>query len=208
MKKIIIILLLLVGCSNQPIYTSTVLVSEESHLLLFDDKELVSLSPSTEYKAGDLLDITYEGTMLESYPAQMNGVTNIKSKGKKETLVNFILHYLETQDNIKNTIQNLGQCKVYALDIKGLSDPQINALSYVLELQGKEIKLTTLEELENDNKIVETVYEEGLLFQIYIDEPNFEINVFKAGDAAYWTKGTFELIDGVYEYTVTDEAIS
>lgn len=203
-----IMLFLLVGCSNQTTYTSTVLISEESHLLLFDDKELVSLSPSLEVNAGDLVKINYDGSMLESYPAQLNDVTKVQSNGKKETIVNFILHYLESQDNIKNTINNLGQCKVYALDIKGLTDPQINALSFVLGLKEKEIKLTSLEALENDNKIINSVYEEGLLFQIYIDEPNFEINVYKAGDAAYWTKGTIELVDGVYEYTVTDEAIS
>ena len=161
MKKLLLILILLVGCSfKQATYTSTVLVSNENQLLLFDDNELVSLPANLDFEAGDQIVITYDGAMMETYPAQPVDVTKLENKGKNETILNFILRYLETHPTISQEIEVLGIDPIYALDIKGLTQPQINALSYVLGFE-KEIILATYEELSDQGEIIDMVFNEG-----------------------------------------------
>ncbi|HHX52002.1 MAG TPA: hypothetical protein GX703_00625 [Erysipelothrix sp.] len=208
MKKLLLILILLVGCSfKQATYTSTVLVSNENQLLLFDDNELVSLPANLDFEAGDQIVITYDGAMMETYPAQPVDVTKLENKGKNETILNFILRYLETHPTISQEIEVLGIDPIYALDIKGLTQPQINALSYVLGFE-KEIILATYEELSDQGEIIDMVFNDGLLFQIYIDDLNFEINIYKSGLAAIWTKGFLDYSDGIYQETITFKSIS
>lgn len=87
MKKILILILLLIltGCSKEETYFFTATVQEindNGYIVIVDESDrdvvtmdLISITSDKSFKVGDRLIIEFDGMVMESYPGQINMIS-------------------------------------------------------------------------------------------------------------------------------------
>lgn len=131
-----------------------------------------------------ILEISYDGTILESYPARLSNVTKVVMKEQRESIISFyqkLIHQIYEEDEGLN-----GDISEIALDltkVENLSDVQKKALAYVIASDYSiETRLTTREELEEEGAIINYFYEDGILIELStsaMKEYKFEFKISK-----------------------------
>jgi len=185
--------------------------------------DLYILSTEHDYdkekiKPGAIIEIEYDGTILESYPAQFGNVKNIKFIEMKDDMVGF---YEKVFDKLWETDKGLNSdIEILAFDLSkttNLSDSEKSALIYVL---GNKYRLETVsgtfEKLRNDGYIDKEmlVFKNGILFSFEVtkqSENSFMFNAekWRSGDGAYFLKDcTAKKTNDVWDYEIGSEAIS
>lgn len=199
--------------TEQHQFNATILEIYDNHLLVepcagmdelkSSDKIEVSIQnidKSIEWKVGDLAIITYDGIILETYPARLNQVYNVE-KGAPQSTEN------ETQPggtpvdelfDITVSYANWGELtEIYA---KALNTEKM-AMSSVIHLPiYKFDTLAELEQFKNDVKDVLSI-EQG-----YDEVPSFNESTAKY-DESFFTENTLMLVyveatSGSYRYGV------
>lgn len=199
-------------------YIEAVVVNDdETNFLLYDEKSvgLFTMSKPTTYKVkvGDVLRIMFDSVM-ESYPAQVVAISDSKVIQAPNQIVysRAIIEYIREQDTaLSQDIQEV------TLNVKGLSEKEIESLRYLLEIDFKvPVYLGDYESLVKEGKILEdkgNYYEKGVLINLDIREKDdyqheFDADFFRSGLGAIGFKGTINRgIDGV-EIKVDNQWIS
>jgi hypothetical protein len=169
-------------------------------------------------KAGQTVEISYSGGVMESYPMQLGGNISVKITAEGDDLIGLYLSALNqlwmTDEGLNSDIQ------VLAFDLtktSNLTESQKSALIYIESgLRGLEGIAGTYDELCEQGYIDKDAlyFETGLLITLEVtaqDEAGFTFNASKwrSGRGAYFfTDCRAEKTDSVWGYTVGSEAIS
>lgn len=150
-----------------------------------DGKEIGIESLST----GKEVEIGYDGTIMETYPAQLGKPDYIKIKtstqGSPVVMYYDVIKQLYEEDPGLNT-----DITTIALDLENaqsMSEMDKNALIYLLTCEYPlEVRLATIKQLEEEGKIKDLYYEEGIVIQmkdqgIDKDSIDFSINKWRSG---------------------------
>ncbi|NLK86783.1 MAG: hypothetical protein GX279_04735 [Clostridiaceae bacterium] len=181
------------------------------------DKNSVS-ADIDELKTGMIVDIHYDGAVMESFPMQLGGIGSIHIREEGDDIAGLYMQVIKdlykVDPGLNSDIQRL------AFDLNGapnLTETEKTALVY---LAGNEFGLETLrgtfEELREQGYIDKDLlaFETGLLYTIEVksqeeDSFVFDARKWRGGDGAYYflnctaKKGK----DG-WTYTIGGEAIS
>lgn len=203
------------------IYDKSMLISNAGNKI--NSSDLYILSTALDYdkekiQPGAIIEIEYDGTILESYPAQFGNIKSIKFIEKKDDMVGF---YEKVFDKLWETDKGLNEnIEILAFDLSkttNLSDSEKSALIYVL---GNKHSLQTVsgtfEQLRNDGYIDKELLEfkNGILFSFEVtkqSENSFMFNAekWRSGDGAYFLKDCkAKKTNDVWDYKIGSEAIS
>lgn len=201
------------------LYESTALIAEinkENSLYMVGLN--IPIYNADMIKTGDIVDIGYNGSVMETYPAQLGEPKFINVVDSKKSLVSF---YEKVFLDLWNTDKGLNSdINVIAVDlskVENLKEYEKNALLYVLwNNLGYETIDKTYEELCSEGYIdTENLYfENGILFSVEtsdVTESSFKFNASKwrSGLGAYFFNDCqAEINDGKLSYTIGSEAIS
>ena len=222
------------GESTQPASVTTIcrVVSNDGSLLLAGmdgDTNIYTLTPedATNLAAGTLVGVTYDGTVLETWPARFSGVTavDIRSDGFDDLCA----LYLQVLEDLWEVDPGLNGGLTYIgvdLSETSLSDSERAAVAWAFAGEhGAELVTGTWEELADQGYIDrENLYwEDGILFSItektepvyFMPEGTaavtFDAEKWRSGLGAYFfCDCTSARDDGGHwdGYTVGSEAIS
>lgn len=203
------------------IYDKTMLISNADNEINSGDLYLLSTDydyDKEKIKAGAIIEIEYDGTILESYPSQFSNVKGIKFVEKKDDMVGF---YEKVFDKLWETDKGLNSnIEILAFDLSkttNLSESEKSALIYVL---GNKYKLQTVsgtfEQLRKDGYIDKDLLEfkNGILFSFEVikqSENSFMFNAekWRSGIGAYFfNECKAKKINGIWDYKIGSEAIS
>lgn len=156
-----------------------VIEAENGHLLVINHGEdarasqLYTLTDAQELKAGDLIDIYYNGLVMETYPGMLGEVYGIKKTGEEE---DFVALYLDIFQELYEIDEGLNDgIEEIAFDLEkasNLTELEKEALLYKIWcLYQKETFLSTYEELKEEGRLDEEgfYYEKGLLVTIAVE---------------------------------------
>lgn len=167
---------------------------------------------------GMLVDILYDGVVMESYPMQIGNMKSIRVREESDDLAGFYMTVIndlyETDPGLNDGIERM------AFDFSGISnmtEAEKTALVYRLgnfyeieAIQGTHDEL--VEQGYIDNKSLS--FETGILFIIELsnvepDRFNFNIRKWRSGDGAYYFQDcTAEKSNGSWKYTIGSHMIS
>ncbi len=169
-------------------------------------------------KAGMTMEIAYNGMVLETYPAKLGQIYQVRILEEENDMVGF---YLRVLKDLYDTDAGLNtDISVLAFDltqVNNLSSAEKSALVYLAGQQfGKETVTGTFEELCSEGYIDEDalIFPDGLFFQlkdnrIENDAFQFDAEKWRSGLGAYFfTDCTAEKKNGMWDYTVGAEMIS
>lgn len=186
------------------------------------DTEVIGVSgeklKSDALKEGVLVDIFYDGTVMESYPMQIGNMKSIRVREEGDDLAGF---YMSVINDLYETDPGLnGGIERIAFDFSGVSnmtETEKTALVYRLgsfyeieAIQGTYDELAEQGYIDGKNLSFET----GILFTIELsnvesDRFNFNIRKWRGGDGAYYFQNcTAEKTNGSWKYTVGSHMIS
>lgn len=171
-----------------------------------------------DVKAGYTVDISYNGTVLESWPAQFSGVSGLSITGEGDDLVGLYVQVLgdlwEKDSGLnagaKAIFLNLASCE-------NLTEAEQTAVRYVLWCDTGVETLPMLSEdelksqgyMDEKGNMIDCI---GMSFIVAeCDEDSIAFSAMKGRGplAAYQFSGcTAELKDGVWSYTIGSEMIS
>ena len=165
------------GEATQPAAVTTVcrVISNDGSLLLADmdgDPNIYTLTPEddTNLAAGALVEVTYDGTVLESWPAQFSGVTAVNAaRGGFDDRCALYLQVLEDLWEVDSGLN--GDVTYIGVDLSStsLSDSERAAVAWAFAgKHGGELVTGTWDELAEQGYIDrENLYwEDGILFSI------------------------------------------
>lgn len=185
--------------SDHQFIEAVVVNDDESNFLLYDEKSvgLFTMPKPTTYnvKVGDVLRVMFDSVM-ESFPAQVVAISDSKVLQAPNQIIysRAIIEYVREQDTaLSHDIQEV------TLNVKGLSEKEIEVLRYLLEIDFKvPVYLGDYESLVKDGKILEenrNYYEKGVLINLDITKKDdylseFDADFFRSGLGAIGFKGT------------------
>ena len=219
------------GESTQPAAVTAVcrVVANDGSLLLAGmdgDPNIYTLTPEddTNLAVGTLVEVTYDGTVLESWPAQFSGVTAVKAaRGGFDDRCALYLQVLEDLWEVDSGLN--GDLTYIGVDLSrtSLSDSERAAVAWAFAgKHGGELVTGTWEELADQGYIDrENLYwEDGILFSITEQEMEgvysltpvtFDAQKWRSGLGAYFFCDctSVQSAGGHWNgYTVGSEAIS
>ena len=222
------------GESSQPASVTAVcrVVSNDGSLLLAGmdgDSNIYILPPEDEANlaAGALVQVTYDGTVLETWPAQLGGVTAVKTA--EDGFDDRCALYLQVLEDLWEVDSGLnGELTYIGVDLSetSLSESERSAVAWAFAgRHGGELVTGTWEELADQGYIDrESLYwEDGILFTITEkEEPvyfmpegmaavTFDAEKWRSGLGAYFFCDctSVQSADGHWDgYSVGSEAIS
>ena len=169
-------------------------------------------------KAGMTAEIAYNGMILETYPAMLSQIYQIRILEAENDIAGF---YLQVLQDLYDTDAGLNSdISVLAFDltqVNNLRSAEKSALVYMAGQHfGKETVTGTFEELCSEGYIDKDAlfFPNGLFFQlkdskIENDAFQFDAEKWRGGLGAYFfTDCKAEKINGVWEYTIGAEMIS
>lgn len=186
------------------------------------DTEVVGVSggklKSDALKEGMLVDILYDGIVMDSYPMQIGNMKSIRVREEGNDLAGFYMTVIndlyETDPGLNDGIERM------AFDFSGISnltETEKSALVYRLgnfyeieAIRGTHDELVEQGYIDNENLSFKT----GILFIIELsnvesDRFNFNIRKWRSGDGAYYFQNcTAEKTNGRWKYTVGSHMIS
>lgn len=169
-------------------------------------------------KAGQKVEIGYDGGIMESYPMQIGSVKYIKIVEEGNDLIGL---YLDIFSALWEKDPGLNSdSEIIAIDlttVTNLAESEKQALSYLFSgMTGVQTMTSTYDELveqgliDKDNLYFET----GILFKLTLDEVSenrftFEASKWKSGLGAYFFMDCeAKKTNGEWTYTIGSEAIS
>lgn len=172
-----------------------------------------------QLKAGMLIELTFSGEIMESYPMQFSLPQELKVMQENDDLVGF---YFRLIKDIYHTDPGLnGDISILAFDlnaVENLSEAEKHALLYLAQTEfGHETLLSTYEELA-DNGLIDTenlYFETGILItfsnmSFTENSFNFSLEKWRSGLGAYIFADctATKSHDGSWTYTIGSELIS
>lgn len=171
-----------------------------------------------ELKTGMLVDIYYDGTVMESFPMQLGGIKHIQIREEGDDIAGLYMQVIKDLYKVDPGLNSDIERLAFNLnDVTNLTETEKTAF---VHMAGNEFGLETLrgtfEELREQGYIAKDllVFETGLLISIKVrteekDSFVFDATKWRGGDGAYYfldctaKKGK----DG-WSYTIGGEAIS
>ena len=216
------------------IFSGKVMAAEEGHLTLsgkegqtpylislsIGDLELTGLDgaplSSDQVKPGMLVEISYDGTVLEGFPSLLGHPTALQVTGQEDDMVGLYLKVLEElwqRDEGLNS--GISQLAFDLTKVHNLSQEEKSAFIWLAgNRYGLESYPSTFEELKEQGAIVDLYWEDGLLVA-FEDQPvengrfSFQAEKWRSGLGAYFfSQCTAQKSGGAWSYTVEAEAIS
>lgn len=203
------------------IYGKTMLISDAGNEVSSGDLYMLSTEfnyDKEKIQPGAIIEIEYDGSILESYPAQFSNIKNIRFVEKKDDMVGF---YEKVFDKLWETDKGLNMdIEIIAFDLSkttNLSKSEKSALIYVLgNKYGKQAVSGTFEQLRNDGYIDKDLLEfkNGILFSFEVtkqSENSFMFNAekWRSGTGAYFFNDCkAKKVNDVWDYKIGSEAIS
>jgi len=186
------------------------------------DTEVIGVSgeklKSDALKEGMLVDILYDGVIMESYPMQIGNIKSIRVKEEGDDLAGF---YMTVINDLYETDPGLNDgIECMAFDLSGVSnitETEKTALVYRLgSFYEKEAIQGTYDELSEQGYInkEKLSFETGILFVIELsnvehDGFTFDIRKWRSGDGAYYFNDcTAKKTNGSWKYTIGSHMIS
>lgn len=173
---------------------------------------------SDKIKAGSIIKIGYDGTIMESYPAKFGGVQYVKLIEQKDDFVGL---YEKVFDKLWETDKGLNtSIDILAFDLSqttNLTDAEKNGLIFVL---GNKYSLETVsgtfEQLSEEGYIdkEKLYFENGILFSFEVtkeskDSFKFNARKWRSGRGAYFFQDcTAEKTKDGWDFKIGSEAIS
>ena len=219
------------GETTQPAAVTTVcrVISNDGSLLLAGidgDPNIYTLTPEddTNLAAGALVEVTYDGTVLESWPAQFSGVTAVNTaRGGFDDRCALYLQVLEDLWEVDSGLN--GDVTYIGVDLSqtSLSDSERAAVAWAFAgKHGGELVTGTCDELADQGYIDrENLYwEDGILFSITEKEMEgvysltpvtFDAQKWRSGLGAYFFCDctSVQTAGGHWDgYSIGSEAIS
>ena len=222
------------GESAQPVSVTAVcrVVSNDGSLLLAGtggdpNIYILTLEDAANPAAGTLVEVTYDGTILETWPAQLGGVTAVKTA--EDGFDDRCALYLQVLEDLWEVDSGLnGELTYIGVDLSetSLSESERSAVAWAFAgRHGGELVTGTWEELADQGYIDrENLYwEDGILFTITEkEEPvyfmpegmaavTFDAEKWRSGLGAYFFCDctSVQSADGHWDgYSVGSEAIS
>ena len=222
------------GESAQPVSVTAVcrVVSNDGSLLLAGTDGdpniyILTLEDAANPAAGTLVEVTYDGTILETWPAQLGGVTAVKTA--EDGFDDRCALYLQVLEDLWEVDSGLnGELTYIGVDLSetSLSESERSAVAWAFAgRHGGELVTGTWEELADQGYIDrENLYwEDGILFTITEkEEPvyfmpegmaavTFDAEKWRSGLGAYFFCDctSVQSADGHWDgYSVGSEAIS
>lgn len=169
-------------------------------------------------KTGMLVDINYDGAVMESFPAQLGGIKSIQIREEGEDLAGLYMKVIKDLYEVDPGLN--GDIERIAFDfnkVTNLAETEKTALVY---MAGNEFGLETLqgtfEELREQGYIAkdQLYFKTGLLYSIEVkseekDSFMFDARKWRSGDGAYYFLDcTAKKEKSGWAYTVGGEAIS
>ena len=223
MKKyigLLIVALLLMAC--QTVTQTPATVKMEVHVLKANHQELlvyhqgqglIRLNSKLEYVPGDVLEIEFSGEILDSYPAQIGEVINIKKGTKDEHEI--LLYYKLIDDFIHQDFalaSNIEEVSINIPDLEIGKDALYFLLRDLLEVENV-FEVASFEALIATGKL-ETEYggyeyRNGVYLEIKKNsDQQFKAYMFRSGLGAIWFRYEVQKVQGVYQLNGIMEAIS
>ena len=186
------------------------------------DTEVIGVSggklKSDSLKEGMLVDILYDGVVMESYPMQVANIKSIRVREEGDDLAGFYMSVIndlyKTDPGLNDGIERI------AFDFSGVSnltETEKMALVYRLgsfyemeAIRGTHDELSEQGYIDNEKLSFET----GILFimelsNVKSDRFNFNIRKWRGGDGAYYFQDcTAKKTNGSWKYTVGSHMIS
>ena len=220
--------------SSAAIFAGKVMAAEEDGLTLSgkigqtsylislatEDLKLTGLDggslSSDQIKPGMLVEVSYDGNVLEVFPSLLSHPTALQVTGQEDDMVGLYLNVLEElwrrDEGLNSGISQL------AFDLTKASNLSQEEKSAFIWLAGNRYGLesypSTFAELEEQGAIVDLYWEEGLLIT-FEDQPvendrfSFQAEKWRSGLGAYFfSQCTAQKSAGTWDYTVEEEAIS
>lgn len=203
------------------IYDKSILIADAGNEVKSGDLYMISAElnyDKEKIQPGAIIEIEYDGAILESYPAQFSNIKSIRFIEKQDDMVGF---YEKVFDKLWETDNGLNtNIEVLALDLSkttNLSDSEKSALIYIL---GNKYNIATVsgtfEELRDAGYIDKDLLEfkNGILFSFEVTkqkENSFMFNAekWRSGDGAYFFKDCkAKKVNGIWDYEIGSEAIS
>lgn len=179
----------------------------------------------SELRDGMTVTVQYSGAILETFPAQFDGVSIISVEGDETNdLAGLYLQVLEDLWTVDSGLNDgITQLGVDLSQLEGFSDSEKSAMAYVFGMAHGILPVTgTDEELRDrgyftevdlgadappDRKLYQ--WEDGCLFSLEGNTDGFSAQKWCAPLGAYYYEGcTASERDGVWTYKIGSEAIS
>lgn len=146
--------------------------------------QMYTLGSEKELQVGELVDIYYNGMVLESYPAQLGEVYEIKRVGEEECLISLYLNIFkdlyEMDEGLNSDIEEIA---LNLEEVSNLSSLEKEYLSYRLGCDyGKETFFSTYEKLKEEGRVIDDGmnYPDGILITIKVEKKEEDGFTFSA----------------------------
>lgn len=180
--------------------------------------QLYTLGSEKELKVGELVDIYYNGMVLESYPAQLGEVYGIKKVGEEECLADLYLNVFkdlyEMDEGLNSDIEEIA---LNLEEVSNLSSLEKEYLFYRIWCDyQKETFFSTYEKLKEEGRIIDNGmnYPDGILVTIKVEEKeedsfSFSLEKWRSGLGAIgYNNGKAKKEAGKWSYQPGDFWIS
>ncbi len=180
--------------------------------------ELYTMKSEEELTEGELVNIYYNGIILESYPCQLPEIYAIEKVGKEDCLVSLYLDIFqelyEEDSGLNSDIKEIG---VNVKNVKNLTEMEKEALIYLIgRAWNLEAFATDYEALKAEGRLSEDgyYYEEGILFTVEATEEeknsfSFSAEKWRSGLGAIgYSNGRAKKENGKWSYEPGDFWIS
>lgn len=170
----------------------------------------------SELQEGDIINILFDGNILETYPAQIGNIDKIVKVESSDNLVNMfvdVIMQLYNEDTGLNSDINVITFDM--TEVENLSNLEKEAIIYKVWCEtGIETNFGTHQELLDDGQITENGYDKGLLFEVKTEDTvdnsfNFSISKYRGPLGAYFYVNCKAIkIENVWNYSIGEEMIS
>lgn len=185
--------------------------NQEIFIIGFENAKVLS----GELKTNQIVEIAYDGAILETYPAQLSGVESVQILDEESDhlfrLFQEIVDLMYEKDPALN--DQITEISVDFPEPKLLSRSQENALLYLLQLEtGKEILRMDYGVLLDSGRITQDppYYENGVFISVSAEQSDngtvtFSAQKWRSGLGAIFTGDTEAVYqDGSWQYEITE----
>lgn len=173
---------------------------------------------SDALKAGMMVDIFYDGVVMESFPMQIGNMKSIQIREEGDDLAGLYMTVINDLYKVDPGLNDGIECMAFDFSgVSNLTEAEKTALVYrVGSFYKMEAIQGTFEELREQGYInkEELSFETGLLFTIEVsdveaDQFIFDANKWRGGDGAYYYSDCMaKKTNGSWTYTVGSHMIS
>lgn len=165
---------------------------------------------------GDIINVFFDGTVLETYPAQIGNIEKIIKVKSSDNIINMfvdVIMQLYNEDTALNT--DISVITFDMVKVDNLSSLEKEVILYKVWCEtGIETNFGTHQELLSTGQITENGYDKGLLFEVKTenitdDSFNFSISKYRGPLGAYFYVNCKAVkIENIWNYTIGEEMIS